>query len=133
MVLSSVVMSVATFAVAVAFGVALIRSRDGDVTVGAQFWQVVGAVFVVMAAYAVIGVAIGALVRNQIVAVVGVLVWMLVVEQLLTPTFPTIGRCLPPRWARPRRLHGRGGSAGPRAHAKAGRVVRAMVPSGSRR
>ena len=55
-------------------GIALIRSRDGNVTVAAPLWQVVGAVFVVMAAYSVIGVAVGALVRNQIAAVVGVLV-----------------------------------------------------------
>ena len=44
--------------------------------------------FLVMAAYAVIGVAVGALVRNQIIAMVGVLVWMLVVEQIVIPAYP---------------------------------------------
>ena len=70
------------------FGVALIGSRDGDVTLAAQFWQMVAAAFVVMAAYGVIGVAVGALVRNQIVAVVAVLVWMLAVEQIVIAGLP---------------------------------------------
>ena len=76
-------------------GIALIRSRDGNVTAAAPLWQVVGAVFVVMAAYSVIGVAVGALVRNQIAAVVGVLVWMLAAEQLLITTVPAFGRWTP--------------------------------------
>ena len=59
-------------------------------SVTAQFWQTVAPAFVVMAAYGVIGVAIGALVTNQIAAVVGVLVWMLAIEQMVIP--------LSPRW-----------------------------------
>ena len=64
-------------------------------TAAAPLWQVVGAVFVVMAAYSLIGVAVGALVRNQIAAVVGVLVWMLAAEQLLITTVPAFGRWTP--------------------------------------
>ncbi len=48
-----------------------------------------------MVAYSVIGVAVGALVRNEIAAIVGVLVWMLVVEQIVVPTYPDLGRWLP--------------------------------------
>ena len=92
---ASVVVTVATLAVSVTFGIALIRSRDGDVTVAAQFWQTVAAAFAVMVAYGVIGVSIGALVRNQIVAVVGVLVWMLAIEQIVIPAFPAVGRWMP--------------------------------------
>ena len=51
--------------------------------------------FVVMAAYGVIGVAVGALVRNQIAAVVGVLVWMTAVEYTVIPAFPAVGRWMP--------------------------------------
>ena len=79
----------------VTFSIALIRSQDGDVTFAAQFWQTVAAGFVVMAAYGVIGVAIGALVPNQIAAVVGVLIWMLAVEQIVIPLFPEVGRWMP--------------------------------------
>ncbi len=93
--LSSVVITAATLALSVTVGIALIRSRDGDVTAGAQFWQMVAAGFAVMAAYGVIGVAVGALVRNQITAVVGVLVWMLAVEQIVIPAYPAVGRWMP--------------------------------------
>jgi len=93
--LSSVVITTATLALSVTFAIALIRSRDGDATTGAQFWQMVAAGFAVMAAYGVIGVAVGALVRNQIAAVVGVLVWMLAVEQIVIPAYPAVGRWLP--------------------------------------
>ena len=91
----SVVVTIVALALSVAFGVALIRSRDGDVTVGAQFWQTIAAGFVVMAAYGVIGVALGALVRNQIVAVVAALFWMMLFEQVLIPEFPAFGQWLP--------------------------------------
>ncbi len=93
--LVSVVITTVTLVVAVPFGIALISSRGGKVSVGAQFWQTVVAGFVVMAAYAVIGVAIGALVRNQIAAVVGVLVWMLAIERLVLSAYPAVGRWTP--------------------------------------
>jgi hypothetical protein len=55
----------------------------------------VGAGFLVLAATAAIGVAVGALVRHQIVAVVGVLVWMTVVQQIVVTELPRVGRWLP--------------------------------------
>jgi len=93
--IAAVVVAAATLTLAVPLGVVLIRSRGGEVTVASQFWQMVGAGFVIMAAYGVIGVAIGALVPNQIAAVVGVLVWMLAVEQIVIPAFPAVGRWFP--------------------------------------
>jgi ABC-2 type transport system permease protein len=73
----------------------LIRSRHGNATAGAELWQVVPAAFVVLAVFGVIGVGVGALVRNQITAIVGALVWMLLVEQLLTSSYPAVGRWMP--------------------------------------
>jgi ABC-2 type transport system permease protein len=93
--LTSVVVTIASLVVSVSVGAGVIRARSGNVSFAWQLWQTIGAGFVVMAMYAVIGVAIGALVRNQIVAVVGVLVWMLVVEQIIVPTYPVAGRWLP--------------------------------------
>ena len=55
----------------------------------------VAAAFVVLAVFGLIGVGVGALVRNQITAIVGVLVWMLAVEQLLTSSYPAVGRWMP--------------------------------------
>jgi ABC-2 type transport system permease protein len=92
---ASAAITIATLVLSVTFGIALIRSRDGDVTVAAQFWQTVAALFAVMVAYGVIGVAVGALVRNQIVAFVAVLVWMLAVEQIVVHAYPAVGRWMP--------------------------------------
>jgi ABC-2 type transport system permease protein len=93
--IASVVVVAGTLAFAVPFGIAMIRSRDGDVTAAGQFFEMVAAGFCVMVAYAVMGVAIGVVVRHQIAAVVGVLVWMLTVEHLVLSAFPTIGQWLP--------------------------------------
>ncbi len=47
------------------------------------------------ALYAILGVAIGALVRNQIAAILGALVWVLLVEALVVAFLPSWGRWLP--------------------------------------
>ena len=52
-------------------------------------------VLAVFSLAATLGVGLGALIRNQIAAVVGVLVWMLVVENLLRGLAPSWGRWLP--------------------------------------
>lgn len=93
--LVSAVVVVATLVLVVPPSIILIGSHDGDVTVGAQFWQVVGVGFVVLAASAAIGVELGAVVRHQIAAVVGVLVWMTAVEHVVIPALPGLGRWLP--------------------------------------
>ena len=93
--LASTVITGASLVVSVPVGVTVISARGGDVTLAPQLWQTIGAGFVVMAAYAIIGVAVGALVRNQVIAVVGTLVWMLVVEQIVIPAYPLDGRWMP--------------------------------------
>ncbi|CUR57989.1 conserved membrane hypothetical protein [metagenome] len=95
LVLASVVVSILTLVVSLISGIALIRSQDGNVTLTAQFWQTVAASVVVMAAYGVIGVAVGALIPHQIAAVVGVLIWMLAIEQMVIPLAPEVGRWMP--------------------------------------
>lgn len=47
------------------------------------------------AGYAVIGVAVGALVRNQVLAVIGALAWLFVAEQLVMNLASDVGRWLP--------------------------------------
>ena len=70
----------------------MIRSRHGNVTLATQFWQVVAVGFLVMALFGLMGVAVGTLIRNQVTAVVVVLVWMLAVEQVLISAYPVVGR-----------------------------------------
>ena len=95
LVLVSVPVTAATLLVSFGVGIPLIRSRDGNATSGADLSQVVAAAFVVLAVFGVIGVAIGSLVRNQIAAVVAVLVWMLAVESIVTSAYPVVGRWTP--------------------------------------
>ena len=92
LVIASAVITAVTLAVDVPLSLALIQVQGGELRVTAQLWQTVASGFVVMAAYAVIGVAIGALVTHQIAAVVGVLVWMTAVEQMAIPLYPEGGR-----------------------------------------
>ena len=93
-ILASAALVVATFVVVVPSSIALVNHRGGDVTVSGQFWQVMCSGFGVFAATSVIGVAVGALVRHQIPAVVGVLVWMTAVEHIIIPAWPAGGRWL---------------------------------------
>jgi ABC-2 type transport system permease protein len=93
--LASTVITGASLVVSVPVGATVISARGGDVSFTPQLWQTIGAGFVVMVAYAVIGVTVGALVRNQVIAVAGVLVWMLVVEKSVIPAYPLEGRWIP--------------------------------------
>lgn len=95
LIIFSVILTIVAVAVSLPVANVLINSRDGDVTMGTLFWEMVAAGFVVMAAFGVIGVALGALLRNQIVAVLVVLVWMLMVEQIVIHDYPTFGRWMP--------------------------------------
>ena len=93
--LVSVAVTISNLVLATVVSMVVINGRDGNVTVGPQFWQTVVAAFGVMGAYAVIGVALGALIRNQVAAVVGVLVWMLAVEYTVITASPALARFLP--------------------------------------
>jgi hypothetical protein len=95
LVLAGVVIAAATLVVALIAGVVLIHRQHGNVTFGAELWQVVAAVFVVMVPSGVIGVAVGALLRDQIVAVVVTLIWLTAVEHLLIEALPAVERWTP--------------------------------------
>jgi ABC-2 type transport system permease protein len=95
LVLAGVAIAAATLVVSLIASVALIHLRHGNVTFGAEFWQVVAAVFVVMALYGVIGLAVGALLRDQIVAVVVALVWLTFGEHMLIDALPAVARWTP--------------------------------------
>jgi ABC-2 type transport system permease protein len=92
LVTASAAITIVILAVCVPLSVVLIREQAGALNVTSQLWQTVAAGFVAMAAYAVIGVAIGALVTNQIAAIVGVLVYMTAIEQMVIPIWPEGGR-----------------------------------------
>jgi ABC-2 type transport system permease protein len=82
-------------ALAIVLCMILIHARGGAVVWSGEVVQVLVAIALVMMLYGPIGVAIGALVRNQVAAIVGALVWLLVAEQLLIALLPSIGRWTP--------------------------------------
>jgi ABC-2 type transport system permease protein len=47
------------------------------------------------ALWGIIGLGIGAMVRNQVVAIVGIFVWLQIIENLLLDSAPTVSRFMP--------------------------------------
>lgn len=82
-------------ALAVGLSAVLLPLRDGVVTWDRTVLEVLLGVVLVMVMYGPIGIAVGALVRNQIAAVVGSLAWIFVAEQLLVALLPKVGRWTP--------------------------------------
>lgn len=89
------VFAVVSAVVAIALSVALIDLRGGQLTFDATAWQVLGGALLVLVLYGPIGIGIGALIRNQVAAVVVTLAWMFVAEQLLVALLPSVGRWTP--------------------------------------
>ncbi|MCY7365015.1 MAG: ABC transporter permease [Frankiaceae bacterium] len=88
------VFAVASVVVALVASLALLTAR-GDSTSWDSVGEVLLGVVLVMVLYGPIGVAVGALVRNQIAAVVGALAWTFIVEQLLVALLPSVGQWTP--------------------------------------
>jgi ABC-type transport system involved in multi-copper enzyme maturation permease subunit len=74
---------------------ALLTTRTHASISGGTLARVAGGVLLGYAIYAALGVSLGALVRNQVAAIVGALVWVLLVEALLVAFLPAVGRWLP--------------------------------------
>ena len=74
---------------------AFIALRDGEARFDATVLEVLAGVFLVLALYGPIGVGVGALVRNQIAAVVITLAWVFILEQILVALVPEVGRWTP--------------------------------------
>jgi len=78
---------------AIAFAALAVKDHAPvDYTVVAQIGF---GVILAYALYAVLGVAVGTLVRNQIAALVGLIVWAVFVEALLILLVPKVGKWLP--------------------------------------
>src|SRR5262245_54582423 len=85
-------------AVAVSVAVAAAAYRLDDMTFGlgsAEVWATLAGAVIYAALFAAIGAATGSLVRNQVAAIVGWLVWLAVVEHIAVGFAPDIGRWLP--------------------------------------
>jgi ABC-type transport system involved in multi-copper enzyme maturation permease subunit len=88
-------------AVAAASGTLFLTVRGVTINVGAaDYAQLILGGAVAAALWAVIGLGLGAIVRNQVPVVVGILVWILFVENLLDGGFPAVGKFAPAALAR---------------------------------
>jgi ABC-2 type transport system permease protein len=87
---------VVTAAACVAAAALVYRSESATLSLAsADVWLAVPATAVYTALFAVLGVALGAVIRNQVVAVAGALAWLAIVEHTLVNLVPSIGRWLP--------------------------------------
>ncbi len=88
----AVAASVLTLAIALPW----LASRDIDVSIlSGDVGFVLAGCVIATALYALVGVGVGSLIRNQTAAVVITLIWVMVVESLLVSFLPDIGRWLP--------------------------------------
>ena len=89
------VVAVAAQGAMVGLALLLSSARGGSLVVTASDWAAMAGLLAATAAWAVIGVGVGAVVRHQVAAVVGGLVWILVVENLGAALLGDAGRFLP--------------------------------------
>ena len=89
---TGVLMSLA--AIAAAAGVYQLKGAALPFDDGELWWTLAGVV-TYTTLFAAVGVALGALVRNQVAAVAGALAWIAIVEHILVNLVPDIGRWLP--------------------------------------
>lgn len=83
------------FAATLAIAIGTLGTREHAPIQSETALSIFGGIALAFAIYAVLGIAIGALVRNQVGAIVGALVWVLIIEALLTVFVDWIGKWLP--------------------------------------
>jgi ABC-2 type transport system permease protein len=99
-VLSSLLMGVlfGLAAIGLSFGIgyAVLAFRDVPVALSTNdvLWLVLGTP-VLTAAWAALGVGLGAVIRNQVFAVIGLIVWAMVIDNLIRGLVPSIGGYTP--------------------------------------
>ena len=65
-------------------GAPLFAWKGVDFPLGEEAWKLIGGTVLAMALAGPLGVALGALIRNQVVAIITVFVWLLLVEPILS-------------------------------------------------
>ena len=78
----------------VGYAILAIRDIPFELGTGHLLWLVLGTP-AMTAAWAALGVGLGAVVRNQVFAVIGLIVWAMVIDNLLRGLVPSIGGYTP--------------------------------------
>lgn len=89
------VVGIACALVVVGLAYGALSFRDHATLPAGTVLQIQGGTMLGYAIYAALGVCVGALVRNQIAATVGALLWTVLVESLTVALLPSVGRWLP--------------------------------------
>jgi ABC-2 type transport system permease protein len=94
--LMGVLFGLAAIGLSFGIGYAILTVRDIPLALSTTdvLWLVLGTP-VLTAAWAAIGVGLGALVRNQVLAVIGLILWAMIIENLLRSLVPSIGGYTP--------------------------------------
>ncbi|WP_180936106.1 hypothetical protein [Nocardioides ungokensis] len=93
--IAGLVFALVSMVVAVPLSVVLIRAEGGTIIWDGQVADVLVAAVLVMMLYGLLGIAIGALVRNQIAAIAGSLTWVFIIEGALAGLLPDAARWSP--------------------------------------
>jgi ABC-2 type transport system permease protein len=80
---------------AVALALSLLPLRHHAPVPATAVLQVAGGTLLAYAVYCVLGVCVGALIRNQVAAIVVALLWTVIAEGLVVAFLPRVGRWLP--------------------------------------
>jgi ABC-2 type transport system permease protein len=89
---AGVVLSLVTMTAVAILGLILMTVRDLPTPDAGELLELVGRSAIVAAMFGAFGVALGALIRNQIGAIVGVLVLLVLVEPTVVGLLPEVGR-----------------------------------------
>lgn len=93
--ITGAILAVVTFACTMAVALACLATRSHAPIDMDTVWQLLAGITGAFAIYAILGICLGALIRNQVAAIIAALVWMLLVEALLTVFVDWIGKWLP--------------------------------------
>ncbi len=92
--LGAVIAGVTMVFVLIATFASLLPFEHAPITLGTVASVLAGAV-IGLALYAILGVSVGSLITNQVAAIVAALVWVLLVEALVSLAFPSLAQWLP--------------------------------------
>jgi ABC-2 type transport system permease protein len=94
--LMGILFGLAAIGLSLGIGYAILASRGVPLALSTSdvVWLVLGTP-VLTAAWAALGVGFGALVRNQVFAVIGLIVWAMVIDNLLRGLVPSVGGYTP--------------------------------------
>jgi ABC-2 type transport system permease protein len=83
-----------TLSFGIGYAILAVRDIPLELETNHVMWLFIGTP-VMTAAWAAIGVGLGAVVRNQVLAVIGLIVWAMIIDNLLVNLVPRIGGYTP--------------------------------------